>query len=76
MLIICLFMQDSHKDCTAKLLEESGGCWRDLLHPIVREAWKNCKRGMFQFWSDSSMFACVVNGMRHHVLCFFFGDSN
>jgi hypothetical protein len=22
------------------------------------------------------MFACVVNGMRHHVLSFFFGDSN
>ncbi|KAM0901833.1 hypothetical protein ACQ4PT_019699 [Festuca glaucescens] len=39
-------LKDSHKDCSAKLLEESGGCWRDLLHPIVREAWKNCKRAI------------------------------
>ncbi|CAM0904983.1 unnamed protein product [Alopecurus aequalis] len=39
-------LKDSHKDCSAKLLEESGGCWCDLLLPIVREAWKNCKKAI------------------------------
>ncbi|KAM3366782.1 hypothetical protein ACQJBY_015856 [Aegilops geniculata] len=39
-------LKDSHKDCSEKLLEESGGCWCDLLLPIVREAWKNCKKAI------------------------------
>ncbi|KQJ82044.1 protein TRANSPARENT TESTA 9 isoform X1 [Brachypodium distachyon] len=39
-------LKASHKDCSAKLLEESGGCWCDLLLPIVREAWKNCKKAI------------------------------
>uniref|UniRef100_A0ACD5U947 Uncharacterized protein n=1 Tax=Avena sativa TaxID=4498 RepID=A0ACD5U947_AVESA len=39
-------LKDSHKDCSAMLLEESGGCWSDLLLPIVREAWKNCKKAI------------------------------
>ncbi|KAL5216722.1 hypothetical protein ABZP36_008123 [Zizania latifolia] len=40
------WLKDSHKDCIAKLLDESGGCWRDLLVPIVREAWNNCKKAI------------------------------
>uniref|UniRef100_A0A0E0DC37 FPL domain-containing protein n=1 Tax=Oryza meridionalis TaxID=40149 RepID=A0A0E0DC37_9ORYZ len=39
------WLKDSHKDYSIKLLDESGGCWRDLLVPIVKEAWKNCKKG-------------------------------
>uniref|UniRef100_A0A0D9W399 FPL domain-containing protein n=1 Tax=Leersia perrieri TaxID=77586 RepID=A0A0D9W399_9ORYZ len=39
------WLKDSHKEYSIKLLDESGGCWRDLLVPIVKEAWKNCKKG-------------------------------
>lgn len=56
------FEQDSHKDCSAKLLEESGGCWCDLLLPIVKEAWKNGKKGTFQFWSEVLFFIYATNG--------------
>ncbi|KAG8063993.1 hypothetical protein GUJ93_ZPchr0004g39941 [Zizania palustris] len=40
------WLKDSHKDCTTKLFDESGGCWRDLLVPMVKEAWKNCKKAI------------------------------
>ncbi|EEC76978.1 hypothetical protein OsI_15282 [Oryza sativa Indica Group] len=40
------WLKDSHKDYSIKLLDESGGCWRDLLVPIVKEAWKNCKKAI------------------------------
>ncbi|XP_006652159.3 protein TRANSPARENT TESTA 9 [Oryza brachyantha] len=40
------WLKDSHKDSCTNLLDESGGCWRDLLIPIVKEAWKNCKKAI------------------------------
>ncbi|KAK3142856.1 hypothetical protein QOZ80_4BG0352680 [Eleusine coracana subsp. coracana] len=39
-------LKDSHKDCSAKLSEESEGCWCDMLLPIVKEAWRNCKKAI------------------------------
>ncbi|KAL6660439.1 hypothetical protein ACP70R_001985 [Stipagrostis hirtigluma subsp. patula] len=39
-------LKDSHKDFSAKLSEESGGCWCDMLLPIVKEAWRNCKKAI------------------------------
>nr|CAB3484093.1 unnamed protein product [Digitaria exilis] len=39
-------LQDSHKDCSAKLSEESEGSWCDMLLPIVKEAWRNCKKAI------------------------------
>ncbi|XP_062184774.1 protein TRANSPARENT TESTA 9-like isoform X1 [Phragmites australis] len=39
-------LKDSHKDCSAKLSDESGGCWCDVLLPIVKEAWRNCKKAI------------------------------
>ncbi|XP_012703235.1 uncharacterized protein LOC101765333 isoform X2 [Setaria italica] len=39
-------LKDSHKDCSAKLSEESGGCWCDMLLPVIKEAWKNCKKAI------------------------------
>jgi protein CLEC16A len=37
-------LKDSHKDCSSKLSKESGGCWCDMLLPIIKEAWRNCKK--------------------------------
>ncbi|EES08102.1 hypothetical protein BDA96_05G066000 [Sorghum bicolor] len=37
-------LKDSHKDCISKLSEESGGCWCDMLLPIIKDAWRNCKK--------------------------------
>jgi protein CLEC16A len=39
-------LKDSHKDCSSKLSEESRGCWcdTDMLLPIIKEAWRNCKK--------------------------------
>ncbi|CAD6254500.1 unnamed protein product [Miscanthus lutarioriparius] len=37
-------LKDSHKDYSSKLSEESGGCWCDMLLPIIKEAWRNCKK--------------------------------
>ncbi|KAF8688275.1 hypothetical protein HU200_042328 [Digitaria exilis] len=39
-------LKDSHKDCSAKLSEESEGSWCDMLLPIVKEAWRNCKKAI------------------------------
>ncbi|PUZ46491.1 hypothetical protein GQ55_7G083100 [Panicum hallii var. hallii] len=39
-------LKDSHKDCSAKLSAESGGCWCDMLLPIIKEAWRNCKKAI------------------------------
>lgn len=39
-------LKDSHKDCSANLSEESGGRWCDMLLPIVKEAWRNCKKAI------------------------------
>ncbi|CAO2041874.1 unnamed protein product [Urochloa humidicola] len=39
-------LKDSHKDFSAKLSEESEGCWRDMLLPIIKEAWRNCKKAI------------------------------
>ncbi|KAL6851525.1 hypothetical protein ACP4OV_020458 [Aristida adscensionis] len=39
-------LKDSHKDCSLKLSEEFGGCWCDMLLPIVKEAWRNCKKAI------------------------------
>ncbi|XP_024446441.1 protein TRANSPARENT TESTA 9 isoform X3 [Populus trichocarpa] len=38
--------QDSYKNCTCALLEETRGTWPDLLVSILRDEWKKCKRAM------------------------------
>uniref|UniRef100_A0A0E0P701 FPL domain-containing protein n=1 Tax=Oryza rufipogon TaxID=4529 RepID=A0A0E0P701_ORYRU len=70
------WLKDSHKDYSIKLLDESGGCWRDLLVPIVKEAWKNCKKG------DSSIAIAeriyeMVKGfvLQRQVILFCLGET-
>jgi len=43
---IALFTQDSHKDTTTSLSEEIKGSWCDLLLSVLRDEWRNCKRGI------------------------------
>ncbi|OQU81274.1 hypothetical protein SORBI_3006G035300 [Sorghum bicolor] len=69
-------LKDSHKDCSSKLSEESGGCWCDMLLPIVKEAWRNCKKG------DSSVAIAegiyeMVKGfvLQHQVILFCLGET-
>ncbi|XP_011016440.1 PREDICTED: uncharacterized protein LOC105119944 isoform X2 [Populus euphratica] len=38
--------QDSYKNCTCALLEETRGTWPDLLVSILCDEWKRCKRAM------------------------------
>ncbi|KAJ1270295.1 hypothetical protein BS78_06G043000 [Paspalum vaginatum] len=39
-------LKDSHKDCRANLSKETGGRWCDMLLPIIKEAWRNCKKAI------------------------------
>ncbi|XP_062225285.1 protein TRANSPARENT TESTA 9-like isoform X2 [Phragmites australis] len=65
-------LKDSHKDCSAKLLEESGGCWCDMLLPIVKEAWRNCKKAIEASSPPKGSNSIIVP----LYLCSFGGDSS
>ncbi|KAF2309881.1 hypothetical protein GH714_005477 [Hevea brasiliensis] len=38
--------QDSYKNCTGALLEETRGSWPDLLETVLCDEWKKCKRAV------------------------------
>ncbi|XP_066348518.1 protein TRANSPARENT TESTA 9-like isoform X3 [Miscanthus floridulus] len=71
----CLLLSnfaDSHKDCSSKLSEESVGCWCDMLLPIVKEAWRNCKKAI-EASSPPKGSKSIIVPMN---LCSFGGDSS
>ncbi|XP_066346904.1 protein TRANSPARENT TESTA 9-like isoform X1 [Miscanthus floridulus] len=65
-------LKDSHKDCSSKLSEESGGCWCDMLLPIVKEAWRNCKKAIEASSPPKGSKSIIVP----MDLCSFGGDSS
>ncbi|AQK43067.1 protein TRANSPARENT TESTA 9 isoform X1 [Zea mays] len=65
-------LKDSHKDCSSKLSEESGGCWCDMLLPIVKEAWRNCKKAIEASSPPKGSKSIIVP----MDLCSFEGDSS
>ncbi|RLM65775.1 uncharacterized protein C2845_PM16G03450 [Panicum miliaceum] len=65
-------LKDSHKDCSAKLSAESGGCWCDMLLPIIKEAWRNCKKAIEASSPPKGSKSIIVP----MDLCSFGGDSS
>ncbi|GJN27904.1 hypothetical protein PR202_gb15967 [Eleusine coracana subsp. coracana] len=74
-------LKDSHKDCSAKLSEESEGCWCDMLLPIVKEAWRNCKKGDSSIATAERIYEMVKDDffqgfvLQHQVLLFCLGET-
>ncbi|GJN27907.1 hypothetical protein PR202_gb15970 [Eleusine coracana subsp. coracana] len=69
-------LKDSHKDCSAKLSEESEGCWCDMLLPIVKEGWRNCKKGDSSIATAERIYEMVKGFvLQHQVLLFCLGES-
>uniref|UniRef100_A0A0E0KNS3 FPL domain-containing protein n=1 Tax=Oryza punctata TaxID=4537 RepID=A0A0E0KNS3_ORYPU len=70
------WLKDSHKDYSIKLLDESGGCWRDLLVPIVKEAWKNCKKGDSSIATAERIYEMVKGFvLQRQVILFCLGET-
>ena len=47
-----------------------------MLLPIIKEAWRNCKKGKFQSWHECIYFLCVLYIAFLPNSCFSFGVSH